>query len=419
MTDAPVTETDTATDTATESVIRLPLERPGPLEPPSAYAALRESAPVAAARTSDGARAWLVTSYAAVARVLTDPAFGVTAPGGPDPDDHTLFRDGPAHARLRRLVARAFTPRRTADLRPRTEVAAARLAADLERAGPPGDLVAGFAGPLAFGVVADLLGVAEERREALRGAADAVLLGGAGETLAAGGGGGEEAARAWGALVAGVEELVGAERAGAAAAPGERPASPASPDPAPFGLLGHLIRLNDSDDGVLSDEELVAMGVVIVSAGYLSAANAVAVAAARAALEGWPEGVLPGVDEEQERASVEAVLRGQAGLTGEAMPRWAAEDVDLEGVRIRQGDMVLARLEAAHADPRSAGEPSLAFGRGPHHCLGASLARMEVAVALRELASRFPGLALAVEPGDIPWVASMADEGPAELLVRW
>ncbi|MDA2814776.1 cytochrome P450 [Nocardiopsis sp. RSe5-2] len=387
-----------------ETVIRLPLERPGPLEPPRTYAALRESTPVAAARTADGAHAWLVTSYPAVARVLTDPAFGVTPPGGPHPDDHTLFRDGPAHARLRRLVARAFTPRRTAELRRRTEAAAARLAEGLERQGRPGDLVAGFAGPLAFGVVADLLGVAEDRRAALRGAADAVLLGGAGETLAAGGGGGEEAAQAWGALVAGVEELVEAERARSVG---------------PYGLLGDLIRVNDSDDGALSDEELVAMGVVIVSAGYLSAANAVAVAAARAALEGWPEGVLPGAGEEQERAAVEAVLRGQAGLTGEAMPRWAAEDVDLEGVRIRRGEMVLARLEAAHADPRSAGEPSLAFGRGPHHCLGAALARMEVAVALRELASRFPGLALEVEPEDIPWVASMADEGPAELLVRW
>ena len=93
----------------------LPLERPDPVGPP-AYD--RTAGPVTRVVRADGRRAWLVTSYDLVAAGLADRRLGLVPPGVPVDERASLFQDGPAHARLRRLVARAFTPRRIAELAP-------------------------------------------------------------------------------------------------------------------------------------------------------------------------------------------------------------------------------------------------------------------------------------------------------------
>ena len=98
----------------------LPFDRPDPMEPPPAYAELRESTPVAEVRNADGRLAWLVTSYDAAEAVLSDPRFAVTPPGEGGAEG-TLLDDGPGHARLRRLVGKAFTPGGVAALRLRIE----------------------------------------------------------------------------------------------------------------------------------------------------------------------------------------------------------------------------------------------------------------------------------------------------------
>ncbi|MFC7743150.1 hypothetical protein ACFQXA_22585 [Nocardiopsis composta] len=125
--------------------------------------------------TPEGAPAWLVTSYDAAVQVLTDARFGVTPPTGRDPGNETLFQDGEPHARLRRLVARAFTPRRIAALRPGIEAAAAELVAAMAAAGPPADLMADLAAPLSLSVIGDLLGVPAAARDRLRGFAEPAL----------------------------------------------------------------------------------------------------------------------------------------------------------------------------------------------------------------------------------------------------
>ncbi|MFI7445978.1 cytochrome P450 [Nonomuraea sp. NPDC049714] len=387
----------------------LPFDRPHPMEPPPDYAPLREAAPVSAVLAPDGRPAWLATSYDTVATVLADRRFGLAPPGAGYPGNDTLFQDGEAHARLRRLVSTAFSSRRLAALRPRAEELAAELVSAIARTGPPADLVTGLAAPLAITMIGELLGVAAGAREHFRDLVDAAsgadFVFGSEEDMAA-------AAQAWEALGDFAAAMVTAKR--------EQPGND---------LLSALIAVRDTGDGRLSDTELVAMTTTIVSAGYLSVCNAISTGTIRLATEGRLAALATSAPERTD-AIVAEVLRMQAGLTGEPFPRYAQEDLDLAGVAISAGDMVLVRLEAAHRDPahfadpdRFAPErrssPSLVFGHGLHYCLGASLARVEVAAALGALARRLPGLELQEAVDRIEWIRNGVDIGPAAVHVTW
>ncbi|GAA1230884.1 cytochrome P450 [Pseudonocardia alaniniphila] len=386
----------------------LPFERPGVLEPPPAYAELRRTEPVARVTTPDGTQAWLVTSYDAVATVLADPRFGVAPLGGGDPGNHTLFQDGDAHARLRRLVSTVFTPRHVESMRARIEELAADHVAAMAAAGPPADLVDALAAPLSITTIGELLGIPADDRAQLRRWADTVLT--VDMSVPTGELDGAAMEQAWESLSGYAAELVATRRSD----PGDD-------------LMSALIGVHDAQDGRLSGDELTAMVTTLVSAGYLSACNVMSVAVIHlvgtgrlARLAGAPE---------QLDATVEEVLRHQSGVTGEVLPRWAHEDVELGETRIAAGDMVLARLEAANRDPDRFPDPDrfvperpnphLAFGRGPHHCLGAALARTEIRAALHALAVRLPGLRLRDRVEDIPWIHGFVDSGPAAVHVTW
>jgi cytochrome P450 len=385
----------------------LPFDRPDPMKPPPALSELRENAPVARV-ISEGQPAWLVTSYDAVAQVLSDPRFRMAPPGDTSPSNDTLFQDGEAHARLRRLVGKAFTARSVAAMRPRIEQSAADQVAAIVASGPPADLVAQLAAPLSISVISELLGVAIEEREHFRELADAVS---AVDPFTLDEETGAAAAQAWHALGSYTAGLVAAKRENLG-----------------DDLLSALIAVRDADDGQLSDDELVAMATTLVGAGYLTACNALSVGTIRLVIEGRLSALASEPDKVE--ATVEEVLRLQAGLTGEPFPRWAHEDVELSGVSIAAGDLVLARLEAANRDPEHFADPDrfvpdresgphLAFGRGPHHCLGAALARVEVGAALRALAHQLPGLQLHEDVADIVWIRTHTDAGPKALHVVW
>ncbi|HSK61114.1 MAG TPA: cytochrome P450, partial [Actinomycetospora sp.] len=206
----------------------------------------------------DGRGAWRVTAYELVAAGLADPRLGLVPPGVPVDERASLFQDGPAHARLRRLVARAFTPRRIAELAPRITALAESHVATLVAAEGPVDLVDVLSTPLAVGSLGMLLGVDLTEHGRFRDLVEDALRA---DPMSADPAQRAEAERAWGALSAFTVELVAAARA----EPGED-------------LLSVLVATRDADDGRLGDAELVALVSALLAAGVITVRGGLAVA---------------------------------------------------------------------------------------------------------------------------------------------
>lgn len=373
-------------------------ERPGPLEPPKIYDELREKSPVARVPVPRFDNAWLVTSYDAVARVLSDSRFGGTPPNTGESFDSGSRAEG--HARIRRLVTSGLNARRVEAVRPRVELMAkdyvAQMLEQRASASSPVDLVGAFCAPLAINVLGEFIGVPMDERDRLRAwSEEALLIGNVPN--------GERMRKGVEALESYVKDLMVSKRK----SPGDD-------------LLTDLIAVRDTNDGRLSDEELTSLVMVLLEGGYLSPRNAISVAVMQSVVEGRMSEADPDIDE---------VFRLLTGLTGEALPRWVQRDLTLAGEHLSAGDVVLARLEAANRDPvkfpnphhyvADRGVPHLTFGRGPHHCLGAALARMELGTAFTVLARAMPGLRLEARVEDVPWSYGFADAGPATLHVSW
>lgn len=161
---------------------------------------------------------------------------------------------------------------------------------------------------------------------------------------------------------------------------------------------------------------------MLVGAAYLPVTHGIAIGA----MILLDHGRLPDlVDPVRRGPAVEELLRHQAGLGGEPFPRWAQADTTLAGVPIARGEQVLVHLEAAHRDPDphtfdpDRTTPHMAFGRGPHHCLGAALARLSVGAALGTLAERIPTLRMAVPVEDVEWQRYHLDTFPTAVPVTW
>lgn len=396
----------------TDLVLRFPFASPVVYQPPAVFARLRASEPVARIVLPTGDPAWLVSSWAGVRQVLSDPRFSRAAASEPDaprlrplpPDRSTILAmDPPEHRRLRRLVSPAFSARRIAALQPRIEAMVDRLLTELASAGPGTDLLPALALPLPIGVICDLLGMPAADHEAFRGWADTMLAMRATSP--------EQVRTARGAMSGYLAGLVAAKRA----------------EPADD-LLSDLVHARDSGDR-LSEEELVIFGVTLLIAGYhttsTSLLNAVVLLLEQpvlfARLAGEPE--LLG-------ATVEELLRLSAASSAGGNLRVAVADVELEGVTIRAGDGVLPAIISANRDPavfdraeefdpRRQDNPHLAFGYGVHYCLGGALARLELTIALRELSGRFPTLALAVPRTELTWDEDAVIRRVDALPVTW
>ncbi|MFI9848656.1 cytochrome P450 [Nonomuraea sp. NPDC051941] len=164
------------------------------------------------------------------------------------------------------------------------------------------------------------------------------------------------------------------------------------------------------------------MITTIVTGGYLSVSNAIGVAAMRVIIEGRLPDLTPAV--------VDEALRMQSGRTGEPFPRYAHQDLELDGIAIKSGDLILVRLEAAHRDPAHFTDPDrflpgrrssppLVFGHGPHYCLGAVLARAEIGAALSALSRHLPGVRPAEPLESVEWTTDSVDIGPLAVRVTW
>ncbi|MGW4522143.1 cytochrome P450 family protein [Amycolatopsis sp. NPDC004378] len=373
-------------------------------DPFTAYDRAREESAVAKLVIPGFGPFWALTRYAEARAMLADPRFEVRAesflrpPGIPE---HCLEylrtmaeRDGPEHLRLRRLVAPAFTPKRAAQLRPRLVALTERLLDELPAHAEDGvvDLVPHFARPLPMDVICELAGIPEAGRPQWR-EYGAAVAGGAGPDFAA----------AIPAIIEGAKAAVARSRAD----PGDD-------------LIGDLVHAQDGDR--LTDTELVTLVWHLVLAGQTPVnliANAVE------ALLRHPDqlellradpGWWPGAVEELMRFCSPQLL---------TTPRFAREDVKIDGELIREGERVTAAMVAADRDPRvfpdagrldvtRSGPAQLGFSHGPHFCLGASIARVETEVALSALFARFPDLALA---GDVPRAPDGGTWRPARLLL--
>ena len=313
-----------------------------------------------------------------------------------------LDRDPPDHTRLRRLVSKAFTPGAVQALRPRISNLVDGMLDAAQREGRV-DLVDALAFPLPFAVIAEMLGTPpadHERIRALSGMVVRSLEPVADPAVAS-------------AIVAADTELT----AIAANMIAWKRAHPADD------LLTALINAEDDGD-VLDDDELIAQTLLLYIAGHETTVNLIA--GGTVALLRHPDQLaLLRDDPALIVNAVEELLRYDSPV--QASRRITTEPVRVGGVAIPAGAFVMASLGSANRDEgfwgpdaaelrlgRSNARQHVSFGAGPHHCLGASLARLEASIALARLTARFPGLAL---DGPVTWNGRINLRGPAHLPV--
>lgn len=295
---------------------------------------------------------------------------------------HSMLElDGPRHARLRGLVLRAFTKRRIAALGP--EIAA--LAHDLIDRFPAGefDLIPAFAQRIPIVIICRLLGVPEEMADDLLAwSHDMVAMYQARRDRAL-----EDRA------VAATQGFVGFMRSYV----DERRGRPADD------LISELIAAEEEGEKLTTDE-LITTCILLLNAGHEATVHAMA-NALKLILERRARA--PFLDPERVDAAVEEALRLDPPV--HLFTRHAYEDVELFGHRFQRGDEVGLLLGAANRDPAIWSDPdrfdparpvrtNVSFGAGAHFCIGAPLARLELATALPVLLARCPRLALAAPP---------------------
>jgi cytochrome P450 len=383
-------------------------------DPHPYYAKWRETGPVLALNSPFRGRLWLVVGYdearsaLADARLAKSPHALARARNIAPPEDdtfmgrHLLIADPPDHTRLRRLIAREFTARRVRDMAPRIQEITDGLLDAMVPAGR-GDLVDSLAFPLPITVICELLGVPETDRASFRKWSNDLVAPPGPEEI-------EESSRAMRAYL---DDLVAGKRAD------------------DDDLLAALVRTRDEEGDRLSGPELRGMAFVLLVAGHETTVNLIG-NAVRVLLRHPDQLAALRADMSLIDAAVEEVLRFE-GPVENATVRFTTQPVDIGGTVIPPGETVLVGLASADRDPArfpdadafdiaryAGGGPShLAFGHGIHFCVGAPLARLEAAVAVRSLLERCPRLAL--DPDADPWefVPGLLIRGTRHLPLRW
>ncbi|MGW1102943.1 cytochrome P450 [Streptomyces sp. NPDC002540] len=392
-------------------------------DPYPAYAWLREHSPVHRTALPSGVEAWLVTRYVDARQALADsrlsknpvhhaePAHAKGKTGIPGERKaelmtHLLNIDPPDHTRLRRLVSKAFTPRRVAAFAPRVQELTDRLI-DRFIAEGKADLIHDFAFPLPIYAICDLLGVPREDQDDFRDWAGMMIRHGGGPR----GGVARSVKKMRGYLA----ELIHRKR--------ENPGDD---------LISGLIRASDHGEH-LTENEAAAMAFILLFAGFETTVNLIGngvyallrdpVQRERLHLS------LDAGESDLLETGIEELLRYD-GPVELATWRFATEPLTLGGQDIAAGDPVLVVLAAADRDPERFENPDtldlarrdnqhLGYGHGIHYCLGAPLARLEGQTALATLLRRLPDLRLAVEPADLRWRGGLIMRGLRTLPVEF
>lgn len=370
--------------------------------------------------------AWSVNNQALIRDLLTDPRVSKDTRqhwpawiNGEIPADWPLqiwvsvqnmfTAYGGDHKRLRTLVSKAFTARRTAAMQPRIEELTRglldRIAATPE--GGTADLRRDFAYPLPINVICELFGVPEASQPELHAAVDTIF-----RTTAT-----PEEMQACQVSIYGILTALVADKR-------ENPG-----DDMTSGLIAARDDEGNGEAAVLSESELIDTLLLVLSAGHETTVNLLdnaihalltrpeQLALVRSGKASWDD-------------VIEETLRAEAPVANLPL-RYAVEDIEIGGgVTISKGDAILMAYGAAGRDPEVHGADAdvfdvtrevkdhLAFGFGAHFCLGAPLARMEARIALPALFERFPDLVLAVPEEELEPMESFISNGHKALPVR-
>ncbi|MFD4598333.1 cytochrome P450 [Streptomyces sp. NPDC058464] len=351
---------------------------------------------------------WLVPRHADVSALLRDRRlgrtyqhrfthedFGRTAPAPEHEPFHTLNDHGmldlepPDHTRIRRLVSKAFTPRTVERLKPYVARLAGELVDGLVAIGG-GDLLTDVAEPLPVAVIAEMLGIPESDRAPLR---------------------------PWSADICGMYELSPSEETATKAVRAsvefsdylreliaERRKEPGDD------LISGLIAAHDEDDDRLTEQEMISTAVLLLNAGHEATVNAT--------VNGWyalfrnpAQLAALRADHSLIPTAIEELMRYDTPL--QLFERWVLDEIEIDGTTIPRGAEIAMLFGSANHDPdvfaspdrldlTRRDNPHISFSAGIHYCIGAPLARIELAASMTALLERAPTLTLAAEPDRKP-----------------
>lgn len=390
-----------------------PFERPSSMEIAPEYNSIQTGEAVAVVSMPSGDSAFLVTRYEDVKTVLGDRRFSraaTLAEGaprlGPVPQNFPtlLNMDPPDHSRVRKMISGTFTARRVNTLIPYIEQHVDSFLTDMIKAGPDADLIESFAARLPVQIICELLGVPMSDRAQFGAWSRAFLATTSKEYTP------EQVKEAQVALFTYLNQLIETKKAD------------------PQGDILSDLAVQNAADPKISDLELVFLGVTLLVAGHETTVNMIGNGIFALLLEPAKLEELRTHPELIDTA-IEELLR-LFGPGTEGLLRIATEDVELSGVLIPAGSGVLPSLVAANRDEDKFEDAQscalgrdeaqhLSFSHGPHFCIGASLARAELRISFNEILRRLPGLALAVDPAEVPRPEGLLVNGVSRLPITW
>ncbi len=362
---------------------------------------LRARGPVVEVRFPVVGKVWITTTYELAGRVLKDSeTFTIRKDGGRVAGfrwwmprsvrllaNNMLTMDEPDHTRLREIVDEAFRRRAILEMEPRIFAIADELAGALFADGSPADLVERYARTLPLSVICELLGLPlADRPRFMAWANSAARIRGPISFW--------RIMRIYGAMRRYLEQRlhVAREKGGE-------------------GLIAELIRA-EKEGGRIGSEEIVAMVFLLLGAGSETTTHLISGSAYELlkdpARRDWLER-----DWARANLAVEEFLRFVSPVQF-SKPRYVRKDAELGGVKLKKGEKIMAMIGAANMDPAANEAPEkldlerhpnrhIAFGTGIHFCLGHQLARIEGKCALKALFTRWPKLALAIDPLEVRW----------------
>ncbi|GAA2581945.1 cytochrome P450 [Actinomadura fulvescens] len=380
---------------------------------------------------SDGQEAHLVTGHAECVEVLRDETRFVrgATPGWPAPDGirpypttapTLLCMDGKQHRLIRGLAGNAFATATIHRYRPMVQTLTTRLVEDMLNTSQPVEVNQALGMPLTLGIIGAVMGVPEQDLPQFAVWGDLFLSTGPDRD--------DDNSRAKQEMAAYMGQAIGQRMASLDSAPPDELMTSIAARAA-----AHIADNPGQAEQTMTDTVIFAASLVI--AGWETTAAAIASFLFRLLTHHGHDGTTLYrqlcTHPERIPTAVEELMRTIPNAAFEsAQPRRAIVDTELAGVPIKAGDLVIAAIDRANRDPRTFNDPDqldftraaasqhLGFGGGPHICMGAPLARLELNVVLETLTQRAPNLRLHTPPQDVQWNTATTIRRPAELWIQ-